>query len=104
MGQILRNSWLVYLQQRATGVMAISSVLSGGLGAFYFHLVKDRVEGNVDAHWNLRYPLLMWFVIQLEVSVCGLPASVLFGAAPLWIACVRIIHGVKFHHAVAGMI
>lgn len=34
---------LVYIQQRATAIMAFASIFSGGLGAIYFHLVKDHV-------------------------------------------------------------
>mmetsp|Transcript_102843 Transcript_102843/g.219939 ORF Transcript_102843/g.219939 Transcript_102843/m.219939 type:complete len:661 (-) Transcript_102843:25-2007(-) len=93
--QIILNSWLVYWQQRATALMASLSILSGGLGAFYFHLVKDRVEGDVAARWDLRYVWIMWLMVELEVCTCGLASSVLFGAAPLWIACLRVVQGVR---------
>merc|ERR1712039_775569 len=81
--QILMNSLLVYWQQRATALMAFLSILSGGFGAVYFHIVKDRIEGNVDGNWKLRNVWLMWLVLLVEVSVCGLLSSVAFGAAPL---------------------
>ncbi|CAE7280771.1 unnamed protein product [Symbiodinium natans] len=93
--QILRNSFLVFLQQRGTALMACASILSGGLGAIYFHMVKDRVEGNVDEHWKMRSLPLMWLIIELEVSFCGLVQSFIFGALPLWIACIRIIASVR---------
>ncbi|CAE8685751.1 unnamed protein product, partial [Polarella glacialis] len=102
--QILRNSLLVYWQQRATALAAISSILCGGLGAMYFHIVKDRVEGNPDSHWHIRCLPLMWLVIELECSTCGLVSSFIFGSLPLWIACIRVIHGVRFPHIVAGMV
>mmetsp|Transcript_53852 Transcript_53852/g.125608 ORF Transcript_53852/g.125608 Transcript_53852/m.125608 type:complete len:681 (+) Transcript_53852:68-2110(+) len=101
--QVMRNSFLVFLQQRGTAAMAFASILSGGLGAIYFHMVKDRVEGNVDEHWKMRSLPLMWLVIELEVSSCGLVQSFLFGALPLWIACIRLLTGVRFTHVVAGM-
>eukprot|EP00425_Heterocapsa_triquetra_P003901 CAMPEP_0195062730 /NCGR_PEP_ID=MMETSP0448-20130528/9271_1 /TAXON_ID=66468 /ORGANISM="Heterocapsa triquestra, Strain CCMP 448" /LENGTH=645 /DNA_ID=CAMNT_0040093471 /DNA_START=107 /DNA_END=2044 /DNA_ORIENTATION=+ len=102
--QILLNSWLVLWQQRATAVMASCSLLTGGLGAFYFHLVKDRVDGDVEAHWNLRHVVFTWLVIELEVTCCGLPSAVIFGAAPLWLACLRILRETRFSHVAAGML
>jgi len=102
--QVLRNSLLVFLQQRGTALMAFVSILSGGLGAIYFHMVKDRVEGNVDEHWKMRNLPLMWLIIELEVSLCGLVQSFIFGALPLWIACIRIMCSVRFSHVAAGMV
>ncbi|OLQ11630.1 hypothetical protein AK812_SmicGene4512 [Symbiodinium microadriaticum] len=102
--QVLRNSLLVFLQQRGTALMAFASILSGGLGAIYFHMVKDRVEGNVDEHWKMRNLPLMWLIIELEVSLCGLVQSFIFGALPLWIACIRIMSSVRFSHVAAGMV
>eukprot|EP00931_Biecheleriopsis_adriatica_P089506 TRINITY_DN63620_c0_g1_i1.p1 TRINITY_DN63620_c0_g1~~TRINITY_DN63620_c0_g1_i1.p1 ORF type:complete len:657 (-),score=90.91 TRINITY_DN63620_c0_g1_i1:40-2010(-) len=102
--QLLRNSLMVFLQQRATAVMASASILSGGLGAIYFHMVKDRIEGDIDEHWHIRILPLMWLVIELEVSLCGLVQSFIYGAIPLWIACLRVITSVRFTHVVAGMV
>ncbi|CAJ1364227.1 unnamed protein product, partial [Effrenium voratum] len=102
--QVLRNSMLVYLQQRATALMALSSIFCGGLGAIYFHMVKDGVEGNVQGHWKTRSLPLMWLIIEIEVSVFGLAQSFIFGAMPLWIACLRIIGGIRFTHSVVGMV
>lgn len=102
--QILRNSLLVYLQQRSTAIMAFASILSGGLGAIYFHMVKDRVEGNVNEHWKTRSLALMWLIIEIEVSLCGILQSFIFGALPLWIACIRIIGSIRFNHVVVGMV
>lgn len=102
--QILRNSLLVYWQQRATAILATVSILSGGLGAVYFHMVKDRVEGDLNAHWHIRILPLMWLVIELEVSCCGLIQSIIFGAIPTWIACLRVVGQSRFTHVVAGMV
>ncbi|CAK8999876.1 Uncharacterized protein SCF082_LOCUS6249, partial [Durusdinium trenchii] len=101
--QILRNSMWIYIQQRATAVMAFASIFSGGLGAIYFHMVKDRVEGNVQEHWKTRSLALMWLIIEIEVSLCGIIQSFVFGALPLWIACIRIIGSMRFTHSVVGM-
>jgi len=84
--------------------MASASILSGGLGAVYFHMVKDRVEGDIEQHWNIRILPMMWLTIELEVTICGLVQSLIFGSLPLWIACVRIIGNVRFSHVVAGMV
>eukprot|EP00435_Cladocopium_sp_Y103_P066013 s580_g28.t1 len=102
--QILRNSLLVYVQQRSTAIMAFASIFSGGLGAIYFHMVKDRVEGNVNEHWKTRSLALMWLIIEIEVSLCGILQSFIFGALPLWIACIRIIGSIRFNHVVVGMV
>lgn len=102
--QILRNSLLVYIQQRSTAIMAFASIFSGGLGAIYFHMVKDRVEGNVNEHWKTRSLALMWLIIEIEVSLCGIFQSFIFGALPLWIACIRIIGSIRFNHVVVGMV
>lgn len=102
--QIMRNSLLVYWQQRATAILATVSILSGGLGAVYFHMVRDRVDGNTDAHPHIRILPLMWLVIEIEVSCCGLIQSIIFGAMPTWIACLRVIAQSRFAHVVAGMV
>jgi len=102
--QIVLNSWLVYWQQRITAGMAISSILSGGLGAAYFHLVKDRIEGDVDGSWSYSNPIWHWLRVEMEVSTCGLLGSLIYGALPLWIAVTRIIREVQFTHVVAGMV
>lgn len=102
--QIFMNSWLVYWQQRATALGAVVSIFSGGFGAVYFHLVKDRVEGDVDAYWRYSRVLVMWFFVEVEVLYCGLASSFIYGAAPLWIACICVIQTVRFPHLVAGMI
>ena len=73
--------------------MAFASIFSGGLGAIYFHLVKDRVDGDVEDHWtkNLAFmrpvkPIsiedVRWLIIEIEVSLCGIPQSFIFGALP----------------------
>lgn len=102
--QIARNSLLVFWQQRATAILAFASILSGGLGAVYFHMVKDRVEDINTASWTIRWLPIMWLSIELEVSICGLVSSFVYGAIPLWIACARVICNVRFPHLVAGMV
>merc|ERR1712107_368000 len=102
--QIVLNSWMVFWQQRLTAAMALVSILSGGLSAIYFHLIKNRIEGDVDAHLSFRHPLLHWFRVELEVSMFGLISSLAYGAAPLWIAVGRIVTEIKFTHVVAGMV
>lgn len=101
---VFMNSWMVYVQQRATALGAVFSVLSGGLGVLYFHLVKERIEGDANKDWRFKHMLVMWLLVQIEVGVWGLISSFMYGAAPLWIACVCILQTVRFPHAVASML
>merc|ERR1719230_1416427 len=73
--QILLNSWIVLVQQRATAAMAACSILSGGLGAVYFRLVQDRVEDDAKSHCVFGNPLLHWLCVELQVSTFGLLSS-----------------------------
>jgi len=102
--QIVLNSWLVYWQQRVTAATAVCSVLSGGFGAIYFRLVQDRVEGEVDAHFLFRNPLLHWIGVEVQISCVGLLSSFIYGSLPLWIAVLRIVWQGRFSHVVAGMV
>jgi len=102
--QIVLNSWMVHWQQRFTAAMIAMSGASGGFGAFYFHLVKDRVEGDVSSHLFIRNVLLHWLYVEASVSTVGWLSSLIYGAAPLWIAVSRIICEAKFSHVVAGMV
>jgi len=102
--QILLNSLMVFVQLRVTAVMAVVSILSCGLGAFYFHLVRDRVEGDVNAHCFRRNPLLHWLYLECEVTSLGLIQSICFGAIPVWIAVLKVVGSMSFKHDVAGML
>mmetsp|Transcript_63148 Transcript_63148/g.133301 ORF Transcript_63148/g.133301 Transcript_63148/m.133301 type:complete len:664 (+) Transcript_63148:490-2481(+) len=102
--QIVLNSLMVHWQQRFTAAMAAATVLSGGFGAWYFHLVRDRVEGDVDKHCFVMNPIVHWINVELAVSTVGWIASLMYGALPLWIAVYRIICQARFTHVVAGMV
>lgn len=102
--RVILNSWVVYFQQKANAGLFLGLVLAGGFGAFYFHLVRDRVDGNVGAHCMVANPLLLWLRIQFEVFFFGWFSSLAFASIPEWIAVVRIMVTLRFHHVVAGMV
>lgn len=102
--RVILNSWMVYFQFKANAGLAVGLMLAGGLGAFYFHLVKDRVDGDVNAHCVAANPMLLWVRIQLEVASTGWFSSVAFASVPEWIAVLRIIWTLRFNHVVAGMV
>lgn len=102
--QIVLNSWLVHWQLRMSGIMAIATLMSGGFGAFYFHMVRDRVEGDVSEHPFFHNPFLHWINVLVSVTCVGWISSLVYGAAPLWIAVSRIICEARFTHVVAGMV
>mmetsp|Transcript_105776 Transcript_105776/g.297962 ORF Transcript_105776/g.297962 Transcript_105776/m.297962 type:complete len:675 (+) Transcript_105776:62-2086(+) len=102
--QIVLNSWMVHWQLRLSVSMAFCTLISGGFGAIYFHLVRDRVEGDLAAHPFYRYVILHWINVEVSVTAVGWLSSVIYGAAPLWIAVSRIICEAKFTHVVAGMV
>lgn len=101
---VVLNSWLVYFQQKANYGLFVGLLLAGGFGAFYFHLVKDRVDGDVAAFPFVANPFLLWLRIQLENFALGWVSSMAFASLPEWIAVVRIIVTLRFNHVVAGMI
>lgn len=102
--RVILNSWMVYFQQQANAGFAIGMVLGAGFGAFYLQMVRDRVDGDVSEHFFVANPLLLWLAIELETTVLGLFSAVAFASLPEWIAAVRIIFTLKFHHVVAGMV
>lgn len=102
--RIILNSWMVYFQEKANVCFFIGLVIAGSWGAFYFHLVRDRVEGDWYADWVVRNPLFLWGRTWLEVSVLGWISSVAFGSVPEWVAAFRIMFTLQFHHVVAGMV
>lgn len=102
--QIVLNSWIVHWQQRLTCAMMVATMLSGGLGAIYFHLVRDRVDGDVSAHPFFRNLIVHWVNVEVSISTVGWLSSLVYGAAPLWIAVSRIIWEAKFTHVVASMV
>eukprot|EP00435_Cladocopium_sp_Y103_P011693 s1622_g3.t1 len=102
--RIILNSWMVYFQEKANVCFFIGLVIAGSWGAFYFHLVRDRVEGDWYADWVVRNPLFLWGRTWLEVSVLGWISSLAFGSVPEWVAAFRIMFTLQFHHVVAGMV
>lgn len=102
--RIILNSWMVYIQERANLGFGLALVISGSWGAFYFHLVADRVEGNWISDWVVSHPVTLWIRTSLEVSMVGWFSSVAFGSVPEWVAVARIMFTLQFHHVVAGMV
>jgi len=102
--RIILNSWMVYFQEKANVCFFAGLVIAGSWGAFYFHLVRERVEGSWDSDWVVRNPLFLWIRTWLEVSVLGWFSSAAFGSVPEWVAAFRIMFTLQFHHVVAGMV
>ncbi|CAJ1399534.1 unnamed protein product [Effrenium voratum] len=102
--RIILNSWMVYFQERANACFGCGLVIAGSWGAFYFHLVRDRVEGDWFSDWVVRNPIFLWIRTTMEVSVLGWFSSVAFGSVPEWVATARIMFTLQFHHVVAGMV
>eukprot|EP00913_Durusdinium_trenchii_P017311 g16279.t1 len=102
--RIILNSWMVYFQERANACFGLGLVIAGSWGAFYFHLVADRVEGDWYGDWVVRNPIFLWIRTTLEVSVLGWFSSAAFGSVPEWVAAARIMFTLQFHHVVAGMV
>lgn len=103
--RVVLDSWTVFYQRKANVGMFVGLLLAAGWGCFYFRLVMDRVD-RVDGKVGFCFsnPFLHWIRIQLEVGIFGWISSVMFGSLPEWIACVRIMWTLKFHHVVAGMV
>jgi len=102
--QVFLNSWMVYAQQKASIVLVVLLLYTGGLGAFLFRLVKNRVEGEADSSCAHKSAVLLWARVELECISCGWMTSIVFGLIPEWIAAVRILQTLKFNHIVAGMV
>lgn len=102
--RVVLNSWMVYFQERANAGVFFALVLAGGWGAFYFHLVKDRVDGDYAQDWVVANPILLWGRTMIEIMTVGWFSSLAFGSVPEWIAVVRIMGTMRFHHVVAGMV
>jgi len=102
--QVVISSWLVWLQTRASLGIFLTQTLAPGTASVYFHLVKERVEGDLDSHWRLKYIPVMWLSLVADTVILGFWSGLFFGAVPLWIACVRIVRSVRFSHVVAGML
>lgn len=102
--QIVLNSWMVYFQQRASFATVAMSLALGVNAAIYFDLVKDRIEGDVNANCIVRSPILHWAKLQLETAACGLISCLVYGTAPIWIAVLKVVGGMRFTHVVAGLV
>lgn len=100
--RVILNSWMVYFQQKATLGFAICSILAGGIGGIYVHMVKDRI--TQDPAKPLHNPFVLWVQMQLEVIFVGYIVCFAFGSLPTCIAVVRIIMTLQFDHVVAGMV
>lgn len=102
--RIILNSWMVYFQQQANALMVLGLLVGGGMGVFYLHLLKDRVEGNFDEDWVVRNKVTLWVRMQLEFVFLGWASSLFFASIPEWLAAGKIIFTLRFTHVVAGMV
>lgn len=102
--RVVLNSWMVYFQERANAGLWILLILGGGWGAFYFHLVRDRVDGQWESDWVAANPIFLWIRTILEIMLTGWFSSAAFASVPEWIAVARIMVTLRFNHVVAGMV
>eukprot|EP00930_Biecheleria_cincta_P037872 TRINITY_DN26021_c0_g1_i1.p1 TRINITY_DN26021_c0_g1~~TRINITY_DN26021_c0_g1_i1.p1 ORF type:complete len:672 (-),score=96.05 TRINITY_DN26021_c0_g1_i1:111-2126(-) len=102
--RIVLNSWTVYFQERANVSIAAALVTAGSWGAFYFHLIRDRVTGDWQADSVVSNPFLLWGRTVCELIGFGWFSTVFFGSIPEWMAAARIMVTLQFNHVVAGMV
>eukprot|EP00929_Paragymnodinium_shiwhaense_P118898 TRINITY_DN9079_c0_g2_i1.p1 TRINITY_DN9079_c0_g2~~TRINITY_DN9079_c0_g2_i1.p1 ORF type:complete len:668 (+),score=150.36 TRINITY_DN9079_c0_g2_i1:127-2130(+) len=102
--QIVLNSWMVFLQHRFGAGMCIAVLIAGGIGAMYFELVKDRIEGDVRGTWYCSHWSIHWLYLEVGTVLFSMISALIYGAAPTWIAVFRIIREAQFTHVVAGMV
>jgi hypothetical protein len=101
--RVILNSWMVYFQRKANAGMAIGLIVAGVTGAIYILLTRDRLDGDTRQVWILN-PCLLFLRIQFEVVFTGWISSLMFASLPEWIAVLRIVVTLQFHHVVAGMV
>jgi len=102
--RVILNSWMVFFQERTNACFAIGLCIGASWGAFYFHLVRDRADGDWSSDWVISNPLFLWVRTLIETAITGWFSSVFFGSIPEWMAAAKIIFTLQFTHVVAGMV
>eukprot|EP00931_Biecheleriopsis_adriatica_P061298 TRINITY_DN36854_c0_g1_i1.p1 TRINITY_DN36854_c0_g1~~TRINITY_DN36854_c0_g1_i1.p1 ORF type:complete len:683 (+),score=108.48 TRINITY_DN36854_c0_g1_i1:53-2101(+) len=102
--RVILNSWMVFFQERANLCFCVSLLIAGGWGAFYFHLVRDRADGDWTSSWVVANPFTLWLRTIMESVVFGWFSSAFFGSIPEWMAAARVVVTLQFTHVVAGMV
>lgn len=101
--QIVKNSWAVFIQTRASAGLVLGLFMASFCGPFYFQLVKKRVDGDVNDDCFGRNICCLIARTVLELLMYGGLSAIFFGAIPEWMAVVTILTDLSQDHAVAAM-